>query len=229
MVLEGKGSFEERTALLRVVRVGADSVEALQRHLLRNLRVVGDQRLVIGRAGDQRVPEALRVAKGEPSVRITLGLEALVSEPALPEADRLRRRDAPADRVHHPGARAAGTGVRVLEEGDVRAGIAVLVPVEQVVDGGVVLVDALLDEPQPEHPRVEVDVAWRIPRDRRDVVDPLELHAVRLPDAGRAPRRVEHPGEPADPLRPAASGRDGNEPGQMPLGAEREPARERDP
>ena len=126
------------------------------------------------------MPQALRVAKRETPVRVALGLDFLVPEPALPEVDRLRRRDAPADGVHHPGARAAGPGVRVLEEGDVRARIAALVPVEEVVDGRVVLVDALLDEPQPEHPSVEVDVAGRVAGDGGDVVDALELHEPRL-------------------------------------------------
>ena len=47
-------------------------------------------------------------------------------------------------------AGAAAPRARVLEEGDVRAGAALLVRVEEVVDGRVVLVDRLLDEPQAE-------------------------------------------------------------------------------
>jgi hypothetical protein len=45
-----------------------------------------------------------------------------------------------------------------------------------VVDGRIVLVDGLLDEPEPEEPRVEVDVPGRVRGDAGDVVDPLELH-----------------------------------------------------
>jgi hypothetical protein len=52
----------------------------------------------------------------------------------------------------------------------------VLVGVEEVVDGGVVLVHRLLDHPQPQDARVEVDVARGVARDRRDVMDSVELH-----------------------------------------------------
>ncbi len=57
-----------------------------------------------------------------------------------------------------PGSRAG-----VLEERDVGAGGALLVGVEQVVDARVVLVDRLLDQPQTQHARVEVDVARASP------------------------------------------------------------------
>ena len=63
--LELERLLEEAAALLRVVRVGADAVEALQRELLRHLGMVGDQRLVRALAGDQRVPQALGVAERE--------------------------------------------------------------------------------------------------------------------------------------------------------------------
>jgi hypothetical protein len=56
-----------------------------------------------------------------------------------------------------------------------------LVAVVEVVDVGSVEVDRLLDHPQPEQPRVEVDVARGVAGDRGDVVDALELH-------GRSPR-----------------------------------------
>src|SRR6266513_24981 len=102
----------------------------------------------------------------------------MVVEPLLPEAERVLRGDAPANGVNHAGAGAALAGARVLEEGDVAAGLALFVRVEEVVDGRVVLVDALLDEPQAEHAHVEVDVAGRIACDRRDVVDALKLHRV---------------------------------------------------
>jgi hypothetical protein len=56
----------------------------------------------------------------------------------------------------------------------------VLGAVEEVVDARVVLVDRLGDEPEPEHPRVEVEVPARIAGDRADVVDPVERHAANL-------------------------------------------------
>ena len=86
-------------------------------------------------------------------------------------------RDAVDQPVHHPGARLAGRGARVLEERQVVARRALLVAVEEVVDRGVVLVDGLLDHPQAHDARVEVDVARRVARDAGDVVDALELHA----------------------------------------------------
>ena len=50
-----------------------------------------------------------------------------------------------------PAPAPAAAGARVLEERDVGAGAALLVRVEEVVDGRVVLVDRLLDQPQSEH------------------------------------------------------------------------------
>ena len=55
-------------------------------------------------------------------------------------------------------------------------GMRLRVGVEEVVDGRVVLVDGLLDQPQPQHPHVELDVGGGVTRDRRDVVDPFEPH-----------------------------------------------------
>ena len=117
------------------------------------------------------------IAEREAPVRVVLARDALVSEAALPEVDGLGRSDAPADGVHHPRASAANAGAGVLEEGDVVPGRAFLVAVEEVVDGRVVLVDALLDEAKTEDACVEVDVLRRVARDRSDVVDAIELHA----------------------------------------------------
>jgi len=77
--------------------------------------------------------------------------------------------------VDHPGPGRAPGGVRVLEEREVGARGAFLVGVEEVVDGRVVLIDRLLDQAQAQHAHIEVDVEGRVPRDRRDVVDSLEL------------------------------------------------------
>ena len=52
-----------------------------------------------------------------------------------------------------------------------RARLAGLVAVVEVVGAGVVEVDGLLDEPEPERAGVELDVPARRARDRRDVVD----------------------------------------------------------
>ena len=69
------------------------------------------------------------------------------------------RGDPPAQPVDHARPGAAGRRVGELEEGQDRAGRAPLVAVIQVVDVRGVEVDRLLDQPQPEHARVEVDIA----------------------------------------------------------------------
>src|SRR5207247_6082131 len=84
--------------------------------------------------------------------------------------------DPPDDCVHHPGPSRPAPRARILEERDVRAGAADLIGVKEVVDGRVVLVDRLLDEPEPEHARVVLDVLRRVARDAGDVVDAFELH-----------------------------------------------------
>ena len=78
--------------------------------------------------------------------------------------------------MHHPVTGAPGRGAGVLEEGDVAAGAAALVGVEQVVDGRIVLVDRLLHHPQAQQPRVEVDVRRCVAGDRGHVVDAFEAH-----------------------------------------------------
>ena len=78
--------------------------------------------------------------------------------------------------MDHAGARAARVGTRVLEERQVGAGASALIRVEEVVDGGVVLVDGLLHEAQPQDARVEVEVPRRVTGDAGDVMDTFELH-----------------------------------------------------
>ncbi len=119
--------------------------------------------------------EPFRVGEAE-RLAAALDRDALGAEPRGPEVERRVGADAPDDGVDHPGARAAGRGARVLEEGDVRACAPLLVRVEEVVDGRIVLVDRLLHEPQPEDARVEVDVAGRVAGDARDVMDAVEPH-----------------------------------------------------
>ena len=171
--LELECSLEELSAARRVRREGANAVEPLQRELRRHFRVLGDQWLVMGLDDCELVPEPLRVDEREPPV---VAGENMVVEPLLPEAEGVLGGDAPADGVDHAGAGAALVCARVLEEGDVGAGIALLVRVEEVVDGRVVLVDRLLHEPQAEQARVELDVSRRVCRDRRDVMHAFELH-----------------------------------------------------
>jgi hypothetical protein len=116
------------------------------------------------------VIESLRIREDE---RFAL---ARHPETVCPEVERLLGRDAPHDAVDHPVAGAAGQRPRVFEERDVAAGAAALVRVEEVVDRRVVLVDGLLDEPQPERPGVELDVARCVAGDGGDVMDSFEFH-----------------------------------------------------
>ena len=144
-----------------------------------HLRVLGDERRVGGVDDGELEPEALGIVEPEPACA-AVGRDPLGAEPRLPEVERLLRADAERDRVHHPRSGPAAARARVLEEGDVRAGAARLVGVEQVVHGGVVLVDGLLDHPQAEHAGVEVDVARRIAGDAGHVMDAFEAHVALL-------------------------------------------------
>jgi hypothetical protein len=121
------------------------------------------------------VAQALGVGEAQ-AVAHALVRDALGAEALSPEGQRLLGAHARDDPMHHPGSRAARDGARVLEEGQLRAGAALLVGVEQVVDARVVLVDRLGHQAQAEHARVEVDVARGVARDRGDVMDAFEPH-----------------------------------------------------
>ena len=168
--------------------VGAHSLEALQRQLPRNLGMVRHERLVADLRDDELVRQPLWILEAE---RLAVGLDlvALRAQPARPELEGGRRADPPDDGVDHPIPSLAGQRVRILEERDVRARVSLLVGIEEVVDGRVVLVDRLLDHPQPEDARVEVDVPGRVGRDARDVVDAVESHAGNATPRGAASTR----------------------------------------
>ena len=100
--------------------------------------------------------------------------------------------------MHHPRACAAPARARILEEGDVGARAPLLVGVEEVVDGRVVLVDRLLDEPETQSPRIELDIPRRVAGDPGDVVDSFELHRRRLPTFPRS--RLFPPERPSSTL-----------------------------
>jgi hypothetical protein len=153
----------------------ADAVEPPQRVLGWDARVPGGQGCVAGGVHHQLEPEALGILEPEP-VAGARRADALALQAGLPEVERALGADAEGDRVHHPGARAAAARARVLEERDVGAGASGLVRVEEVVDGGIVLIDGLLHEPQPEHAHVEVDVPRRVAGDAGHVVDAFEPH-----------------------------------------------------
>jgi hypothetical protein len=153
-------------------------VEALKGRLGGHLGVIGDEGRVRYVGNEELVLEALGVGEVQRAVA-TLRRHALAAQALGPEPERVLRADAPDHPVDHPVAVPAARDPGVVEEREVAAGVAAFVGVEQVVDGGVVLVDRLLHEAQTHHARVEVDVRRRIGRDRGDVMDPLELHVLR--------------------------------------------------
>src|SRR5690606_21641500 len=87
--------------------------------------------------------------------------------------------------------------VRPGEERQVRAGVSLGVRVEQVVRARVVLVDALLDEPDAEHAGIEVEVLLRGAGDGGDVMQTARaVHGVPprpWAGAGRAGLRPARP------------------------------------
>ena len=150
-------------------------VEPLERVLDRDLGVGRHERLVRRVHDRQLEPHFLRVGEEEPS-RLALRGDALALQPLRPEVQGLLGSDSPDDTMHHARAGTAAGGSRVLEERQVASGASTVVGVEQVVDGGVVLVDRLLDEPKAEDAGVELDVPGRVARDQGDVVNAFEPH-----------------------------------------------------
>ena len=136
-----------RLALGRALK-RADAVEALQRVLVRDLGMPGDERRVVvrrRRRARARAPRDPRTAGGR---RRGARPRVLSRQPLLPELEAPPTRPANVIVCTIPTPARPATGARVLEEGDVRARAARLVRVEQVVDRRVVLVDGLLDHPQ---------------------------------------------------------------------------------
>ena len=144
----------------------------------RDFRVARDERPVPRRLGDELEPKAFRVVEAKP-ILFADRVDAGGGKAPRPELERLVTGHPERDTVDHPRAGAASGQARVLEEREVCAGASVLVGVEEVVDGGVVLVDGLLDQPEPHHAGVEEDVFGGVGRDRADVVDSVEgLHSL---------------------------------------------------
>src|SRR4029077_14378155 len=119
--------IEERRVPTRIARVRVDAFESLQRHLARDLWMVGNERLVGNVGDDEIVLQPLGIGEGNAAGALP------------PELDRVLRADAPDDGMDHPDARAPGRGAGVLEERDVGARRPVLGGVEEAIDGGTVL------------------------------------------------------------------------------------------
>src|SRR5438477_10630628 len=109
--------------------------------------MVGDQGLVVNGGDEKLVLEALWIGEESrlPAPRPP-GLDAALVEPTGPEVERLAGGNPPHDPMDHPVAGATLLDPGILEERDVRAGVAALVGIEQVIDARVVLVNRLLDQ-----------------------------------------------------------------------------------
>ena len=123
--------------------------------------------------GDQVDDEAVRVAQRQRRLAVAVdrpvGVDLQVGQVPLPPSQRLGR-DAERGRGGQAGAVAPGGHPLPGEECQDRRRPPGRVPVVEVVGARVVEVHRLLDQPQPQHPGVEVDVALRVRRDGRDVV-----------------------------------------------------------
>src|SRR5207245_10380174 len=111
-----------------------------------------------------------------------------------PEPERLIGAHAQTDAVYHPRAGAAPSQIWILEEGGGGAGASFLVGVEEVVDGGIVLVDRLLDQAHAHDAGVEEQVVRGVGRDRAYVVDAVQWFHISpvsyLAGTGIIPARV---------------------------------------
>src|SRR4051812_13724386 len=99
--------------------------------------MLGGERSVGSVRDHQLETEALAILELQ-AAPVAARRDVLRRQPLGPEVQRLLGRDAEYGRVDHAVARTATRRSRILEEGDVRPGRAVLVGVEQVVDRRVV-------------------------------------------------------------------------------------------
>src|SRR3954451_2906950 len=87
--LEAEGFLEQLPARLRIARIGTGAVEALQRDLGGDVRLLGDQRLIVDVTHPQLVPETLRIRESQ-RLAIAADLDPLALEALGPEVDCLR-------------------------------------------------------------------------------------------------------------------------------------------
>ncbi len=165
--------FEERRRAVRVDQRERDAEEAadgvfggdrsLGRVARRGVRPPDEfQREAVGVAeGNDRVTEAV--------VRV-VDVDALAFEAADPVVDGAVG-DEKLDRGGLSPADLSGRRVGIGEEGHARARRPAVVAVEQVIDRHVVLIDALLDQPEPERLGVKRQVLRGIASDGGDVVN----------------------------------------------------------
>src|SRR5919106_4888082 len=161
-----------------------DGPETPDAHLLRNRTLLPRNTTLYSLTLIGRKPKPLSFRIGEVEVRAVF----IYFDPSVIHAEILEPRGPPVERWpvgdaqlgSRDLARAGMVGgyaqMGPVEEGDLGPRIANLVSVEEVVGGDVVLIHGLLDEPQPEHVRVERHVLRGVRRDRRHVVQAAQFH-----------------------------------------------------
>src|SRR5713226_7261112 len=147
---EPQRALEQLAARFGIGGVRAHLFESLDRVLGRYLGMRRRQWGVSRLHHTKLQPKTLRVGEQKRSVR-----PHAIAQASLPEVERVLGADTKDDPVNHAPPRSARTGPRILEEGQVQARAAVVVAVEKVVNGRVVLVDSLLDQPQSQRTGVE--------------------------------------------------------------------------
>ncbi len=179
----GEDAPRER-AVLHPHRYGMESVDGV---LARDPGRVAPRRTRLGRGmRDELEHEPIGIAEGDhgfglgaaPPLDRSLVRHAVPDESLEPEPERARRDGERRDR-HLPRPDAAASGAGPWEEGHDAPRRAHLVTEVEVVGAGIVEVHRALDEAQPEHPGIEVEVPLRIAGDRGDVVNAVDrLHVL---------------------------------------------------
>src|SRR5207245_5293634 len=185
--LETQGLAEELMARVTAALKRPHARKALKSEVRGDFRMARDEWLVARRLSDELEAQALRVVEAKPVV-FADAIDAGRGQAPRPEPERLIARHSEGGAVDHPCARAAPNQARILEEREVSARAAFLIRIEEVIDGGVVLVDGLLDQPEAHDAGVEQDIPGGVCRDRADVMDSVQrLHLVQL-----LPGRASH-------------------------------------
>src|SRR5439155_5952245 len=144
------------------------------RKLHGNHRMSRHKQRSLSHRSDELETEAHRVVEAK-AVPLDRALEPRRGQAQRPEFERLIGAHAKTDAVDHTRARAAPSQAWILEEGEVGAGASFLVGVEEVVDGGVVLVDRFLDQAHAHDAGIEEQVLRGVGRDRAYVVDAVQV------------------------------------------------------
>ena len=178
-ILEAKRQVRSRASLCVGSATGrSHALETEQRVLFGDLARAARS----GASGRSNTPSSWRIPSGSWKISLLVGRArwrprrragGSPRSPSDPSGEATRCTIA----VTIPAPARPGSRARILEEGDVGAGRAVLVGVVEVVDARVVLVDGLLDQAQSEHARRRIDVGGCVAGDQRDVVDAFDwLH-----------------------------------------------------